>query len=316
MTKIQIVIIAAALLLFSCQPVRTEKEQPKPPPRPTQEVKTPVTTAPGRVFIFENSSLTPTTNIHYTGKYCNECHEKTPVKGGKIYLRFNGNYRMLCRCHNGTLSPFHHASGLIPSPGKRKRMPTDFPLKDGKLTCDTCHNIYAMCHLKRPFDRNSLRGGPYEERMKFCFNCHDIKKYEKLNPHHQLNDKGKVITQICLFCHKKKPNVYHDTFKTVKFIGNIGTICSRCHVMEKKHPGNAVHVGVVPPPRILKNMDAMEKKYNVILPLNHKGEMTCVTCHNPHEKGVIPADRPGARGAGSKYRLRLTKFFCKDCHHM
>jgi hypothetical protein len=60
----------------------------------------------------------------------------------------------------------------------------------------------------------------------------------------------------------------------------------------------------------------METTYDIILPLAKDGKMTCVTCHNPHEKGVIASGKPSAKGAGSKYRERLPKILCIECHQM
>lgn len=278
------------------------------------------TTAPGReltqpVFEFENDSVKSTTNIHYTGKYCNECHEKTPVTGGNQYLKFDGEYKHLCRCHSETETSIIHPFDIKPSPEKKKRIPADFPLKNGELSCGTCHDIYLQCQ-KRLFDKNSLRGAPYPRRTDFCFKCHDKKNYERLNPHDQINDAGEILIEKCLFCHEEKPDEKHATFKEVKFIGNIEVLCTRCHLIAGNHSGNADHMAIVPSAEGLKRIEAMEKKYNMILPLDENGKMTCITCHNPHEKGVIPGDAPGAKGAGSKYRHRLPENLCKECHQM
>ena len=71
-----------------------------------------------------------------------------------------------------------------------------------------------------------------------------------------------------------------------------------------------------PSAKWLKHMADMQTTYDIILPLAKDGKMTCITCHNPHEKGVIAADKPSAKGADSKYRERLPGILCIECHQM
>ena len=56
----------------------------------------------------ESTVVSENTNIHFTGRYCSECHEQTPVKGGDIYLKYNGDYQLLCRCHHGMSPGYCH----------------------------------------------------------------------------------------------------------------------------------------------------------------------------------------------------------------
>ncbi len=73
---------------------------------------------------------------------------------------------------------------------------------------------------------------------------------------------------------------------------------------------------VKPSAKGLKKMEAMKEKYGLILPLDEKGKMTCITCHNPHEKGIIPLEKASAKGADSIFRHRLPEKFCVECHQM
>lgn len=264
---------------------------------------------------FQNAGVTPLTNIHYTGLYCEECHEKPAVRGGDLYLRYGGDYSLLCRCHTLTSDVYIHPVDITPTVEKRKRMPPDFPLENGKLTCLTCHDIYRQCQ-KQLFERNSLRGAPYPQRVSFCYNCHVKANYQPDDPHQQLNSKNEIIIGTCLICHKEKPDEKHATFKDVTFIGDIEMICRRCHHIAGNHSGNHDHMKDIPSPAGLKRIKLVEVKFHTRLPLNENGKMTCITCHNPHEKGVLPANSPGAKGAGSKYRHRLPKNLCKECHQM
>lgn len=261
-------------------------------------------------------AVTVTTNLHYTGKYCGECHEKTPKKGGNKFLRFGGDFTQLCKCHGYTSSNYLHPVDIEPSEEKKAKIPKkEFPLSNGKVTCSTCHDIYMQCQDSpqlNQFNKRFLRGAPYVRRTDLCFKCHDEKKYKMLDPHNQLNENGDIIAEKCLYCHVEKPDEKTATFKEVKLIGNLEILCQRCHG-ERIHPANANHLHK-PSEVTLAIMKEGEKQYGIVLPLDSDGRISCPTCHNPHEKGVIPADRSGAKGAGEKFRHRLPGQICMACH--
>ncbi len=266
------------------------------------------------------NSISEDTDIHYTGKYCEACHEITPKKGGEKFLKFGGDFGQLCKCHGYTPGTYIHPVGIVPSEEKKAAIPKDFPLEDGKLSCITCHDIYLQCQINPQFkvlNRRFLRGAPYVSRTTLCFRCHDEKKYTMLDPHNQLTETGAVIIDKCLYCHKEKPDEKTATFKEVHLIGNLEVLCFRCHYKQSQfHPINANHL-VTPNPTIVENMKSTENKFGIILPLNYEGKITCPTCHNPHERGVIPRDRASAKGASEKYRLRLSEVnlqICVACH--
>jgi hypothetical protein len=256
------------------------------------------------------------TNIHFTGKYCNVCHERTPVKGGDTYLKYNGDYQRLCnRCHHGMSRGYCHPLDINSELDRKLTTPPGFPLTNGRFTCDTCHHVYRQC-VKRLFGRYTLRGAPYPRITDFCYRCHNKKKYRELNAHLQIRVDGELNTKMCLYCHEKKPNEKTATYNEVTFIGNMGELCRRCHQNIVKHPGDFDHMAKPPSAKALGHMAAMETTYHIILPLAPNGKMTCITCHNPHEKGVIAADKPSAKGADSKYRTRLPGSLCIECHRM
>jgi cytochrome c553 len=94
------------------------------------------------------------------------------------------------------------------------------------------------------------------------------------------------------------------------------TLCQRCHQIEGNHPGNFDHMAAPPSAKALAHMAVMERTYDIILPLAKDGRMTCITCHNPHERGVIATGKPSAKGADSRYRERLPGILCIKCHQM
>ena len=286
------VIIIIAVILVSC--VIDEKRQGQ--------------------FVSDREDATKAAEYHYTGKYCADCHEQTPQEGGNKFLKFSGDFNKLCKCHVQAPDNYIHPVGIEPSQEKNAKIPAELPLQEGKITCLTCHDIYWQCQ-KRRVDKNSLRGSPFTKRSDFCYKCHDDASYMMLDPHSQLNAWGKIIVEKCLYCHTEKPDENRAHYKDVQFIGDLEVICQRCHVIRGNHAGNVDHM-VKPSPKALARMQAMEIEFGIILPLDENGQLTCITCHNPHDKGVIQAESPAAKGAGSKYRHRLPGKLCVECHQL
>ncbi len=257
-------------------------------------------------------------NIHYTGQYCSECHEETPVPGGNKYLKNDGDMNWLCKCHGYNSATYIHPVDVVPSEEKRAKVPEEFTLVDGKISCQTCHDMYLQCRKNdetKTLNKFFLRGAPYQSRTALCFRCHDEKKYARLDPHGQLDPHGSIIPETCLYCHTEKPDEKSATFEDVGLIGDLRVICERCHSRTGVHPVGANHLRI-PSITIASNMKAMEVKFGAVFPLDNEGKVTCITCHNPHEKGVIPVDKKGAKGAGESSRQRLPKIMCKECHGM
>lgn len=278
----------------------------------------------GPPYRFVNQQVSVTTNIHFNKWYCTECHEKTPA-GGKKYLRFD-NYTATCRCHGYNPDNYTHPVDITPSPQKREAIPPDYPLEENKITCNTCHVIALQCDPAQLKTRNSafLRINPFLSRTAICYQCHDERRYKMLDPHNQLGPTGQVVAEKCLYCHAKMPDAKEGSYqhaseksKEVELIGDLSILCYRCHYKQSRlHPINANHL-VKPSGRILAAMRRSERAFGIVLPLDQKGRVTCATCHNPHERGVIPSDRAEARGSSEKGRLRITSVadkICLVCH--
>jgi len=262
------------------------------------------------LFSYEYDPKTTPGNFHYSGKYCTDCHKKTPSLKEKN-LKFNGDFNLLCKCHFKTQS-YIHPVDIKPSKKMKAKIPPSFPLKDGKIVCSTCHDIYSQCKENR-FNKNSLRGSPYKTRYDVCYRCHDPRGYKMFNPHKQLDKNHKIIKERCLYCHSVKPDEKYSGSKDIRLRTNIEVLCQRCHNIKGNHSGNVNHL-IKPSLKAIKRMDRMKKKFNIILPLDKEGKLTCATCHNPHEKGVIDESKPSAKGADAKFRHRLPGKLCTECH--
>ena len=56
----------------------------------------------------EEKSHQEEVNPHFTGKYCEMCHDKTPEKGGDTHLKYGGDFVELCKCHRYTAGTYIH----------------------------------------------------------------------------------------------------------------------------------------------------------------------------------------------------------------
>ena len=277
---------------------------------------------------FINPDVTVETNVHFNEHYCTECHLNKPKKGEKIQLRFD-NYTQSCRCHGYTPDTYTHPVEIKLSPEKMAAIPAEFPLTDDKITCDTCHNMALQCEPQyglRHHNKAFLRTDSSLGRTFLCFQCHEKAQFKMFDPHKQLDESGAINEESCLYCHASKPDELHATLAsrqngedTIHLVGNLEVLCLRCHNDKAgRHPLNKDHL-VKPSEKVMARMHWSERNLWILLPLNNEGKITCITCHNPHERGVIPTEKAASAGASERGRLRKSwggGSICVACHNI
>jgi len=204
----------------------------------------------------------------------------------------------------------HHPVNFAPEGAGAPAEFNSFPLFEGEVRCLTCHEVHADTGPKL------LRGGPYGYRTEICFRCHDRDMNTKVNPHAMLDESGSVRNvgdePVCLLCHKKVPERSvvggNATFKA-----DVAFLCWRCHPpMAGEFFRN--HFLVKPQKTTLGRMKKAETESGVAFPLLNRDRITCSTCHNPHQQGVVITGAAKA-GADEHDRLRLPReVICSGCH--
>ncbi len=196
------------------------------------------------------------------------------------------------------LPPFHHIVGVKPS--EQVTIPDTFKLgKHQELICATCHGLKDID--KTPIDKvdtkspDFLVGGRYRQLTGFCYRCHDEKKTQRDNIHLMLDKQGEIKKKNCTFCHEEVPERdKQPTIKDVKLRLPLQTICLGCHLKDPHF--NAVEHQVKPAQEaMLKRIKVNSKKQGIIVPLTDKNEVVCVSCHNPHEYGVLDPNTPAGK---------------------
>ncbi len=281
-------------------------------------------------------------NPHGAPALCDTCH--APVAGGRRALRFDGDVSQLCQsCHDGRVAKREpHPVDRVPSDAVLQRIPSDFPLKEGMVTCLTCHDVTQDCNAELLISlpgHNLLRGGQAAQALMFCFHCHARENYGSFNVHDQL-EAGEMKVDTCLWCHTSVPdaNSSHEGEAPYLLRGTSSAVCRNCHRMAEKHPAGSPHVNAAAKPEMIWQMSAYEMQTKMRLsfpqlleyarvskrsprsmPLDEDNRITCCTCHNPHAKGLFPARNPrsvGAeRGHAVNHRLRTREGnICVACH--
>lgn len=280
-------------------------------------------------------------NPHGDSGLCLSCH--TAPAGGRETLRFDGNVSHLCQsCHDGQRASREvHGVDVAPSPAMAKRIPPGFPLERGRLTCLSCHDMTPGCRAKPEAvtsNHNILRGSLGPEPWMFCFRCHVQEDYRPFNPHDQIAA-GQPKTDTCAWCHVGVPDVKAPSPQNAPYglRTESSSLCRNCHVVAQDHPVHA-HLQATPSPDMMVYMSAheMQSKMRLSLPqllkyarttkrtprsipLDAQGRIACYSCHNPHEKGLLPSRDPRSVGAERKqainHRVRTTEGkVCIVCH--
>ncbi len=187
-------------------------------------------------------------------------------------------------------------------------IPAGWPLAGGRLTCLTCHDIQSQMHdnvLGRVFTSNFLRPHqPAGDSM--CYTCHDRSRFQQPNPHKlMISQQGVLNKEACLQCHQEMPDAESATeVKDAPLKQDSDLLCIGCHEQQKsRHPARADHL--VQLPSGMKQALQSDSPTGAVLPFGDTS-IHCVTCHNPHAKGVIKKG-VDAMGAGEPSLLRLPR---------
>ena len=253
-------------------------------------------------------------NPHFAEDRCGVCHEEG-MDTQPLLPRQN---ELCLSCHRDERVRTDPHPTRIPShAGPVKKVPRAFPLVLDTLACVTCHDSKVQC---LPGDEGKalnpafLRGGPYDSPYSICFGCHDREAYELFNPHKQVDARGEIVMEDCLYCHEKPASSLGGDDRVDPFREGI---CTDCHHLGT-HPVGSAHMRRV-------NADtgarirSIEEEEKLYLPLSRSKEIACATCHNPHDRGVFPAGDVRALGAetppAARHRVRVEGgVICLLCH--
>jgi len=256
-------------------------------------------------------------NPHWRDVMCIACHEGEPRRGAAL-LKEGGDLIRLCyRCHAFKYSRNDiHPVNMVPS--RFVTIPPEMPLKGGRVTCETCHDSSLQeggdrIHSLGRSNPKFLRGG-FTTRREFCFRCHGQEDIRYLNAHDQLDAEGRKKSITCIFCHSAVPDEAAGGYLMQFDEETVNDLCLLCHPVfyQGDHP-LAPHF-VTPSQEIMEAIDTSEERLGVTFPL-FDDKVVCITCHNPHQEGVIE-DRAAAEGAGTAKRLRVAegRSMCRGCH--
>jgi predicted CXXCH cytochrome family protein len=157
---------------------------------------------------------------------------------------------------------------------------------------------------------------PYStSRNDFCFICHQPNDYQKQNPHRQYDQAGTLNAKTCLFCHQATPHPEQENpLANIPFKNDQTRICMSCHAGKKdNHPTRGNHL-VTMPDSMKEEFDAQTAKRGIYLPLPDS-VISCTTCHNPHQVGVIKR-KEAKEGSSNSFFLRISRGreLCTTCH--
>jgi len=196
------------------------------------------------------------------------------------------------------LPPLHHLVGVKASDAIH--IPDTFQLgEENQLICATCHGLKDID--KTPIEdvdtasADFLVGGGYRKITGFCYRCHDEKNTQRDNIHIMLNEQGEINKKQCEYCHEEVPDRETVTsLKDVKLRLPLTTICLGCHLKDPHF--NAVEHQVKPAKEeMLTRIEKNSQQQGIIVSLNEKNEVVCVSCHSPHQYGVIDPKKPSGK---------------------
>ncbi len=204
----------------------------------------------------------------------------------------------------------HHVNNVEPS--SDINIPNNWPLKNNRLDCITCHGDKNIAE-KKPENidskaTNFLHNGSYTNLQLFCQNCHQKDDYQASNIHQILDRKGEIKKGNCLYCHDKRPE--RDDKKReqlsqenqAKLRLSKDKICYGCHL--KTPHLNALEHQVKVDKKIAKQIKNTELAKNISIPLGNNQQVICISCHTPHQRGVLDVNSPKGKQVANSDLVR------------
>ena len=276
-------------------------------------------------------------NPHEKRVFCASCHDKFPEAGVNTAVKFGNDVAMCNWCHKTSQDQGdHHPLNIAMKPdSKSTKVTKELPLADGKVTCLSCHERKFECRTEKTTEKiasknpNYLIGGPYRKKNEICYKCHIKSEMEKTNPHEMLKPDGAPIASQCKFCHSAPVEKLVEGGKSPGLNGDIDFICILCH-SDRNHPGTRIdgtspnHLVKLSNERktvvngrivtsIIKNLKKMKDMPFDLLKLDSQKTITCATCHQVHQAGLMKSEKN--KSGGTRSMLRMTQDdLCATCH--
>jgi hypothetical protein len=207
---------------------------------------------------------------HGRGDACSTCHA-SPAGGAFV----RGSIVDTCNsCHDDR----SHAVGMRPS---RATVPASWPLTEGRLSCETCHDEPA-CEGDGVDKANPrfFRDGPYSTLGGLCATCHPATALATRNPHDEMRAQAPAeAAGTCALCHASVPGREGTAIAPASIPGPV--ICAGCHATTR-HAGLEEHMQPL-------SASMASRALAAGLPLDAGSRVSCLTCHDPHPADVTAA---------------------------
>ena len=195
------------------------------------------------------------------------------------------------------LPPLHHPVEIQLPAGME--LPEVFPLGEhGELICDSCHGVENLEDIPlddvNPEEENFLHYGPYEDLTDFCYHCHEERGHQRYNLHVMIDSTGELDDSGCTYCHAEIPDPSEEIpLELMEFRLPKAKLCYGCH-LKTPHLNTLTHLQE-PDEDMIQRIKIAEELNKVRLPLDDEGRVTCITCHTPHQSGVIDPETAGGK---------------------
>lgn len=273
-------------------------------------------------------------NPHWSPTRCDQCHQTEAGRPMKIAAERTD--AMCLNCHDGRKAHAEpHPIGRTATTASVST-PADWPTNDGLIGCLTCHDIQRHCSgsaVRPAVNPAMLRHYDIEKPLNLCLKCHSAAETWRISPHRQVNERGGVKSETCTFCHVAQPAVASDGQRrgAPQLHTSGSPLCLTCHtrhwdVSPRGHVDRPVPAAILETMRTRKipatgtqaTASGSGATVAAVFPLAG-GNVTCYTCHNPHEPGIFPAGSPmaafGSKPTDRGLSLRVSStVLCLTCH--